>query len=222
MVAVTQKAVTVQDDAEGKRIQRVFTNFLSGYVLSSYNLTYPFCLDSPMKMVRLSTNESYWLCRKWNATRSTSIIRTSPNLAVCWATLSSCNSTGNYTLSTLNSNLVFGFYPFLVEAVRSLAAEKCGEEETIRKQLERKEIYISFLNLPSKRPIRELTMDKIGVLVRISGQVVRTHPVHPELFRGTFVCEDCGVSIRNVQQQFKYTLVSYSIHCYFNYSFLAD
>lgn len=95
----------------------------------------------------------------------------------------------------------------MIEAVRLLAAEKCGEDETIRKQLERKEVYVSFLNLPAKRPIRELTMDKIGGLIRISGQVVRTHPVHPELYRATFICEDCGTSIRNVQQQFKYTLV---------------
>jgi DNA replication licensing factor MCM6 len=95
----------------------------------------------------------------------------------------------------------------LIDAVRTLAAEKC-DDETIRKQLEHKEIYISFLNLPGKRPIRELTMDKIGTLIRISGQVVRTHPVHPELYRGTFICQDCGASVRNVQQQFKYTLVS--------------
>lgn len=31
--------------------------------------------------------------------------------------------------------------------------------------------------------IRELSSMRIGTLVRISGQVVRTHPVHPELVR---------------------------------------
>jgi DNA replicative helicase MCM subunit Mcm2 (Cdc46/Mcm family) len=55
--------------------------------------------------------------------------------------------------------------------------------------------------------IRELTSQKIGSLLRISGQVVRTHPVHPELVTGTFVCLDCQTVIKDVEQQFKYTQV---------------
>ena len=51
--------------------------------------------------------------------------------------------------------------------------------------------------------MRELTTTKIGTLVRISGQVVRTHPVHPELVLGTFMCMDCQTEIRDVEQQFK-------------------
>ena len=46
---------------------------------------------------------------------------------------------------------------------------------------------------------------RIGTLVRITGQVVRTHPVHPELVLGTFICADCQTSIPDVEQQFKYT-----------------
>ena len=42
-------------------------------------------------------------------------------------------------------------------------------------------------------------------MVRITGQVVRTHPVHPELVLGTFICADCQTSIPDVEQQFKYT-----------------
>ncbi len=42
-------------------------------------------------------------------------------------------------------------------------------------------------------------------MVRITGQVVRTHPVHPELVLGTFVCADCQTVIPDVEQQFKYT-----------------
>ena len=60
--------------------------------------------------------------------------------------------------------------------------------------------------------IRELTSQKIGTLLRISGQVVRTHPVHPELVTGTFICLDCQTVIKDVEQQFKYTQV-----CYFSY-----
>ena len=55
--------------------------------------------------------------------------------------------------------------------------------------------------------IRELTSQKIGTLLRISGQVVRTHPVHPELVTGTFICLDCQTVIKDVEQQFKYTQV---------------
>ena len=29
--------------------------------------------------------------------------------------------------------------------------------------------------------------------------------VHPELFIGTFKCNDCGETVKNVEQQFKYT-----------------
>lgn len=50
-----------------------------------------------------------------------------------------------------------------------------------------------------------MTTAKIGTLIRISGQVVRTHPVHPELVLGTFICLDCQTEIRDVEQQFKYT-----------------
>lgn len=55
--------------------------------------------------------------------------------------------------------------------------------------------------------IRDLTAEKIGTLIKISGQVVRTHPVHPELTRGTFRCEDCNCEVRDVEQQFKFTQV---------------
>ncbi|CAB1326280.1 unnamed protein product [Coregonus sp. 'balchen'] len=53
--------------------------------------------------------------------------------------------------------------------------------------------------------IRELSTTRIGSLLRISGQVVRTHPVHPELVSGTFLCLDCQSVMKDVEQQFKYT-----------------
>ena len=71
-----------------------------------------------------------------------------------------------------------------------------------------KEFYISFINLPTRHKIRELSTQKIGSLLRISGQVVRTHPVHPELVSGTFKCVDCQTVIKDVDQQFKYTQVT--------------
>lgn len=74
-------------------------------------------------------------------------------------------------------------------------------------RLRRKEFYLGITNLKTKHQIRQLTADKIGKLLRISGQVVRTHPVHPELCLGNFVCDECGNTTSNVTQQFKYTQV---------------
>uniref|UniRef100_A0A1I8ID68 DNA replication licensing factor MCM6 n=1 Tax=Macrostomum lignano TaxID=282301 RepID=A0A1I8ID68_9PLAT len=45
----------------------------------------------------------------------------------------------------------------------------------------------------------------IGTLMRISGQVIRSHPVHPELVSGTFRCAQCNTVISGLQQQFRYT-----------------
>ena len=53
--------------------------------------------------------------------------------------------------------------------------------------------------------VRELNTAKIGSLIKMTGQVVRTHPVHPELVSGTFKCLDCQTIIKNVEQQFKFT-----------------
>jgi DNA replication licensing factor MCM6 len=53
-----------------------------------------------------------------------------------------------------------------------------------------------------------MRMDKIGQLASISGTVTRTSEVRPELISGTFSCEICQTTIRDVEQQFKYTEVS--------------
>ena len=53
--------------------------------------------------------------------------------------------------------------------------------------------------------MRELSTIKIGSLTKITGQVVRTHPVHPELVQGTFQCLDCQTVVEGVEQQFKFT-----------------
>ena len=71
--------------------------------------------------------------------------------------------------------------------------------------LRTKDFYIGFYNVPTRLKIRELSATKIGQLVRITGQVVRTHTVHPELVNGTFECLDCGTEIPGVEQQFRFT-----------------
>ena len=61
------------------------------------------------------------------------------------------------------------------------------------------------LIIVDSKPFLFYSSARIGALVRITGQVVRTHPVHPELVLGTFICADCQTSIPDVEQQFKYT-----------------
>lgn len=76
-------------------------------------------------------------------------------------------------------------------------------DNNVKKELIGKECYVSFVDVPTRHKVRELTTAKIGTLIRISGQIVRTHPVHPELVLGTFVCLDCQTVVKNVEQQFK-------------------
>uniref|UniRef100_A0A673ATK7 DNA replication licensing factor MCM6 n=1 Tax=Sphaeramia orbicularis TaxID=375764 RepID=A0A673ATK7_9TELE len=88
-------------------------------------------------------------------------------------------------------------------------------EELIRP--ERNTLLVSFTDLEGFNQEHKLTPNvlflneellssmRIGTLVRISGQVVRTHPVHPELVSGTFLCMDCQAVIKDVPQQFKYS-----------------
>ena len=57
--------------------------------------------------------------------------------------------------------------------------------------------------------MRELTAAQIGRLIKIRAQVVRSHPVHPELLLGAFRCMECRVVMRGVEQPFKYTQVCF-------------
>ncbi|KAK6025251.1 hypothetical protein OSTOST_08858 [Ostertagia ostertagi] len=101
----------------------------------------------------------------------------------------------------------YKLYPYMCEALQLAAIDSCTEDVD-RQRMLRKEVYVSFKGLENRVNVRELTAEKIGAMVCINGQIVRTHPVHPELSRATFVCEDCGVTTRNVLQQFRYTQVS--------------
>ncbi|XP_038162304.1 DNA replication licensing factor MCM6 [Cyprinodon tularosa] len=89
-------------------------------------------------------------------------------------------------------------YPYLCRAVRNFARDHGNVPLN-------KEFYVAIEDLSTRHKIRELSSMRIGTLVKISGQVVRTHPVHPELVSGTFVCMDCQAVIKDVPQQFKYS-----------------
>ncbi|XP_018568170.1 DNA replication licensing factor Mcm6 [Anoplophora glabripennis] len=104
----------------------------------------------------------------------------------------------NQNLATTIIEEYYRIYPYLCQAVSNYVKDRAG----LKKE---KECYVSFTEVPTRHVVRELKTDKIGTLVRISGQVIRTHPVHPELVSGTFTCLDCQTPIKNVEQQFKYT-----------------
>ncbi|NP_989393.1 zygotic DNA replication licensing factor mcm6 [Xenopus tropicalis] len=104
----------------------------------------------------------------------------------------------NQQLATTIQEEFYRVYPYLCRAVKAFARDHGNVPQN-------KEFYVAFQDLPTRHKIRELTTPRIGSLLRISGQVVRTHPVHPELVSGTFLCLDCQTLVRDVEQQFKYT-----------------
>ncbi|XP_047446608.1 DNA replication licensing factor MCM6 [Mugil cephalus] len=104
----------------------------------------------------------------------------------------------NQELATTIQEEYYRVHPFLCRAVRNFARDHGNVPLN-------KEFYMAIEDLPTRHKIRELSSMRIGTLVRISGQVVRTHPVHPELVSGTFLCMDCQAVIKDVPQQFKYS-----------------
>ncbi|XP_026754046.1 DNA replication licensing factor Mcm6 [Galleria mellonella] len=110
----------------------------------------------------------------------------------------------NQNLATTIIEEYYRIYPFLNQAIFNYVLSQA--DSGMKKDLQDKECYVSFVDVPTRHKVRELTTAKIGTLIRISGQIVRTHPVHPELVLGTFVCLDCQTIIKNVEQQFKYTI----------------
>ncbi|KAJ7345811.1 hypothetical protein JRQ81_001761 [Phrynocephalus forsythii] len=104
----------------------------------------------------------------------------------------------NQQLATTIQEEFYRVYPFLCRAVRTFVRDHGNVPPN-------KDFYVAFHDLATRHKIREMTSARIGSLIRISGQVVRTHPVHPELVSGTFLCLDCQTVIKDVEQQFKYT-----------------
>lgn len=86
-----------------------------------------------------------------------------------------------------------------------------GTGSTSGSSLQTREFQVAFYNLPITSGIRDLRMKRIGQLISISGTVTRTSEVRPELVAGSFVCEGCRMTVRDVEQQFKYTEVSLTL-----------
>ena len=104
----------------------------------------------------------------------------------------------NQVLSTTIVEEYYRVYPYLCQAVCNFVKDMAALQKE-------RECYVSFIEVPTRQKLRELNASKFGTLIRISGQVIRTHPVHPELVLGTFICMDCNGVIKHVEQQFKFT-----------------
>lgn len=121
----------------------------------------------------------------------------------------------------------YRFYPYLCRAVATYVREekirqteaaidpdaevsvRMLEREHTKKELDRSQIknkdyYVGFYNFAERDNIRDLSSTKIGLLTRVTGQVVRTHSVHPELIIGCFKCVEC-LAVQYVEQQFRFT-----------------
>lgn len=92
-------------------------------------------------------------------------------------------------------------FPYLCRAVENFARDHVKENVNINDI----DCYVAFVDVHTRHKVRELSTSKVGTLLRISGQVVRTHPVHPELVSGTFMCLECQTTITGIEQQFKYS-----------------
>lgn len=119
------------------------------------------------------------------------------------------------TLATAFMEEYYRLYPYLCRGLSRVVQEEAmkyrerNNEESdsayLLSVIKNKDFYVGFYNFATRHKIRQLSSTKIGTLVKICGQVVRTHTVHPELISGTFECIDCGATISNVEQQFKFT-----------------
>jgi len=105
----------------------------------------------------------------------------------------------NTSLHTTVLDEYYRVYPYLCAAVKNFV------KDHVEAEVDAKDFYLSLEEVNASSKVRELSTQKIGTLTKIQGQVVRTHPVHPELVVGTFTCLDCQTVVEGVEQQFKYT-----------------
>ncbi|CAF1033230.1 unnamed protein product [Didymodactylos carnosus] len=98
-----------------------------------------------------------------------------------------------------------GLKQFFREHLPKLDAETEKLERFKRMVLGDKELFIAFSDVSMRYKLRQLNTSKLGMLIRITGQVIRTYPVHPELVYGTFICTDCQMVCPDIEQQFRFT-----------------
>lgn len=111
----------------------------------------------------------------------------------------------NDVLATAIASNYYRFEPFLRAAIlKFVTTHLPSYARQSNSQLPR-DFWIALYGLSVVHRLRELTTQKVGQLLSINGTVTRTTEVRPELFLGTFRCNDCQTIVRSVEQQFKYT-----------------
>ncbi|CAI5493539.1 unnamed protein product [Closterium sp. Naga37s-1] len=111
--------------------------------------------------------------------------------------------THNQALAMAALEEYYRFEPFLRKAVQMFV--QVHEPKYVMDEGKPKEFYLAFYNLPVIHKLRDMKVEVLGQLSAVSGVVVRTSEVRPELLYGTFRCLECGAVQRNIEQQFKYT-----------------
>ncbi|XP_043690097.1 DNA replication licensing factor MCM6 [Telopea speciosissima] len=119
----------------------------------------------------------------------------------------------NNVLQKAISDEYLRFEPYLRNACKRFVMEQ--KPTLIADDNPNKDINVAFYNIPLLKRLRDLATAEIGKLVSVTGVVTRTSEVRPELLQGTFKCLKCGIVIKNVEQQFKYTepTVCTNAHC---------
>jgi DNA replication licensing factor MCM6 len=96
--------------------------------------------------------------------------------------------------------------PYLCEGLKLVVASLYPEYLYVD-VVERKEnvFWVAFYNVPALQKLRDLTSNKIGKLLTVSGTVTRTSEVRPELLKAKFRCGKCQSLSAYVVQQFSFT-----------------
>ena len=96
--------------------------------------------------------------------------------------------------------------PFLCEALKLVVGE-LYPEYLFADQVEKREnlFWVAVFNVPAVQKLRDLTSNKIGKLLTITGTVTRTSEVRPELLQAKFTCRSCQNTSGYVLQQFSFT-----------------
>eukprot|EP00884_Botryococcus_braunii_P020962 jgi/Botrbrau1/754/Bobra.0181s0013.1 len=108
------------------------------------------------------------------------------------------------SLAEVISEHYYRMDPYLRKALQNLTAKYRPDALDVQEGLPR-EFWVSFVNLPSSKKLRDLTTACLGKLVCFIGTVTRTSEVRPELFLGAFRCVNCSTVVRGVEQHFKYS-----------------
>ncbi|KAK9459542.1 MCM2/3/5 family-domain-containing protein [Lipomyces oligophaga] len=129
-------------------------------------------------------------------------------------------SVHNGVLAQAITEQYYRFQPFLMRALLALITKyepsmtmnrasqnssSSSTSSTSKTRTNEKLFQISFYNMPVIQRIRDLRTDRVGCLMSISGTVTRTSEVRPELYKGSFSCDNCHAIVDDVDQLFRFT-----------------